>query len=338
MDKVAIVILNYNGRSFLEKFLPQVVLYSQGAHIYVADNGSTDSSISYLQNIFPTVDVIRLEKNEGFCRGYNIALQGLDFEYYVLLNSDVEVSPGWLEPLVNLMDSNPDIGASQPKIKSYAEPDLFEHAGAAGGFIDKWGYPFCRGRVFGVLEKDEGQFNDIRPIFWATGACMIVRASLYLELEGLDEDFFAHMEEIDLCWRIQYAGYKIYYCGNSVVYHVGGGTLPKSNPRKTFFNFRNGLALLYKNLPLRQLYPTILIRLLLDGVAGLKFLLEGNPADFLAVIRAHFSFYGHLPQWNVKRKKTQARVKNRDVTGIYHKSIVFMHFVVGKKTFKALEE
>lgn len=337
MDKVAVVILNYNGRSFLEKFLPQVVLYSKGARVYVADNGSSDSSLTFLQNYFPSVNVIRLEKNEGFCKGYNTALQGLDFEYYVLLNSDVDVTADWMAPLLKLMEEHPEIGACQPKIRSYTAPAFFEHAGAAGGFIDKWGYPFCRGRIFNVLEKDAGQYDDTRPIFWATGACMMVRASLYHALEGLEEDFFAHMEEIDLCWRIQYAGFQVYYCGESLVYHVGGGTLPKSNPRKTFFNFRNGLALLYRNLPQKRLYATLFIRLLLDGVAGIKFLLEGSPADCMAVIQAHLAFYRHLPEWHNKRKKIQSEVKNSCVTGIYHPSIVFMHFVRGNQTFQELE-
>jgi GT2 family glycosyltransferase len=336
MDKVAVVILNFNGLTYLQKFIPQVVHHTQGYRIYVADNGSTDTSVDFLQNHFPQVSVIRLGKNEGFCRGYNLALQQIDSQYYVLLNSDVEVSPGWIEPLIALMDAQSDIGACQPKIRSYHQRALFEHAGAAGGWIDQWGYPFCRGRVFEVVEADRGQYDDTVPVFWASGACMAVRASVYHALGGLDNDFFAHMEEIDLCWRLQYAGYRVYSCGESVVYHVGGGTLHKSNPRKTFYNFRNGLALLYKNLPARHFYITLFIRLILDGIAGMKFLLEGNPADCLAVVKAHFSFYRHLPAWHAKRKSVQARIKDTRVVGVYSKSLVWAHFIEGKKYFAQL--
>jgi GT2 family glycosyltransferase len=336
MHKVAIVILNYNGQPLLEKFIPNVIRYSTGYPIFVADNGSTDDSVTFLQNYFPQVTVIRLEKNEGFCKGYNLALQQVDAQYYVLLNSDVEVTPDWVEPMVRLMEENPRAGAVQPKIKSFYQQSHFEHAGAAGGWIDKWGYPFCRGRLFEVLEPDSGQYNDTVEIFWATGACMLVRASLYQELDGLDNDFFAHMEEIDLCWRIQHAGSQVYYCGESEVYHVGGGTLPKSNPRKTFFNFRNGLILLYKNLPERNFYQTLFIRLVLDGIAGIKFFLEGNRADCWAVIKAHFDFYRTLPTWKAKRKSNMARIKSVEIQGWYAKSVVYEHFVKGNKTFNDL--
>ncbi|MES2731601.1 MAG: glycosyltransferase family 2 protein [Bacteroidota bacterium] len=336
MDKVAIVILNFNGKSLLEKFIPSVIRNSIGYRIFVADNGSTDDSVTFLQNNFHQVTVIRLEKNEGFCKGYNLALQQVDAEYYVLLNSDVEVTPAWVEPLVRLMEANPRAGAVQPKIKSFYQQSHFEHAGAAGGWLDKWGYPFCRGRLFEVLEPDSGQYNDTEEIFWATGACMLVRAALYHELEGLDNDFFAHMEEIDLCWRLQHAGYQVYYCGESEVFHVGGGTLPKSNPRKTFFNFRNGLILLYKNLPEQGFYQTFFIRLVLDGIAGIKFFLEGNRADFWAVIKAHAAFYRTLSTWKAKRKANLARIKSTEIKGVYEKSVVYEHFVKGKNTFKEL--
>ena len=246
--RIAVVILNWNGRHFLEKFLPDVIRFSSDdASVVVADNASTDDSVEYLKKNFPSVRIILNEKNEGFTGGYNRALEKVEAEFYVLLNSDVEVTQDWLKPLLRLMDANKKIAACQPKILSYHEKDKFEYAGAGGGFIDKNGYPFCRGRIFSELETDHHQFDDERPVFWATGACMFVRASVYHELKGLDENFFAHMEEIDLCWRMQRAGYEVYYCGKSTVYHVGGGTLPKNNPRKTYLNFRNNLITFTKN-------------------------------------------------------------------------------------------
>ena len=240
MTKTAVVILNYNGEKFLREFLPVVIKLSGNAKIVVADNGSTDLSVELLKQKFPTVELIRLDNNYGFCGGYNRALKQVEAEYYVLLNSDVEVTPEWLEPLVALLDSSSDIAAAQPKVLSYNDKDHFEYAGAAGGFMDSLGYPFCRGRLFDITEKDTGQYNDTREVFWATGACLIIRSAVYHKLGGLDEDFFAHMEEIDLCWKVQRAGHKVYYCGTSHVFHVGGGTLSKSNPRKTYYNLRNG--------------------------------------------------------------------------------------------------
>lgn len=332
MDQVAVVILNYNGKKFLEKFLPGVIQHSKGHQVVVADNGSTDDSLHFLYNYFPDVLVISIGKNEGFCEGYNIALQQVEAKYYVLLNSDVEVSNGWIEPVLELMDGNPNIGACQPKIRSYYERQNFEYAGAAGGWLDKWGYPFCRGRIFDVVEQDRGQYNDISEIFWATGACMFVRSDVYHQLGGLDKDFFAHMEEIDLCWRMKNTGYQVYYCGMSEVYHVGGGTLPKSNSRKTYLNFRNGLALLYKNLPSHRWARVLLIRLLLDGVAAFRFLLSGQVANFTAVLKAHFAFYFSIPALHKKR----ANVPRNSHKGIYMDSIVIAHFIRGVKTFPEL--
>ena len=333
MTTVAIVILNYNGGHFLERFLPGVIQFSAGCRVVVADNGSTDSSVVLLHSHFPEVTVIRLGKNEGFCKGYNLALQQVEAQYYILLNSDVEVTPGWVKPLVGLMEANPRMGACQPKIKSFDRRHCFEYAGAAGGWLDKWGYPFCRGRIFGVLEEDQGQYDDTAEVFWASGACLCIRSSLYHSLGGLDNDFFAHMEEIDLCWRMKKRGYGVFYCGGSEVYHVGGGTLPKSDPRKTFLNFRNGLALLYKNLPRRRLIRILFIRLLLDGMAGVKFLLEGSPANTWAVVRAHFSFYANFRRWQLKRSQELVLTEYETLDGLYSGSVVYAHFIRGKKTF-----
>ncbi|MBC7923731.1 MAG: glycosyltransferase family 2 protein [Ferruginibacter sp.] len=333
MATVAIVILNYNGRHFLERFLPGVIQFSTGCQVVVADNGSTDSSVAFLHNHFPEVAVIRLGENRGFCKGYNLALQQVEARYYILLNSDVEVTPGWVGPLIKLMEMNPRMGACQPKIKSFDRRHCFEYAGAAGGWLDKWGYPFCRGRIFEVLEEDQGQYDDTAEVFWASGACVCIRSSLYRSLGGLDDGFFAHMEEIDLCWRMKKRGYSVFYCGESEVYHVGGGTLPKSNSRKTFLNFRNGLALLYKNVPRHQLLQVLFVRLLLDGIAGVKFFLEGNPANAWAVVKAHFSFYANFGRWQLKRSQELASTEYETLSGLYSGSIVYAHFIRGKKTF-----
>lgn len=336
MRSVAVVILNYNGQKYLEKFLPTVVRYSEGSQIVVADNRSTDNSLLYVETNFPQVRLIRLLRNEGFSRGYNLALQQVKADYYVLLNSDVEVTPGWLSPLLALMDTDSSIAACQPKIKSYLNKHLFEYAGAAGGFIDRWGYPFCRGRIFQHVEKDNYQYNNPIEVFWATGACMVVRSELYWAMKGLDDDFFAHMEEIDLCWRFKNAGYKIFYCPESEVYHVGGGTLAPSNPRKTFLNFRNGIALLYKNIPSNQLIPTIFIRLVLDGVAAFYFLFTSSVGDFLAVGQAHLNFYRNYKSWRQKRKEALGKENGLQHKQIYNKSIVYAYYIRGKKKFNEL--
>ncbi|GAB3942956.1 glycosyltransferase family 2 protein [Spirosoma harenae] len=340
MDILAIVILNYNGQPFLAKFLPTVLANSDGHPVYVADSASTDSSVAFLRATFPTVRVIELARNEGYAGGYNLALDRVRSQYggakyYVLLNSDIDVTPGWLSPVVDLMEKNPRIAACQPKIRSYDEPELFEHAGAAGGFVDWLGYIFCRGRVFATFETDQGQYDDNRPVFWATGACLFVRSAVFHETGGFDASFFAHMEEIDWCWRIQRRGYEAWACGQSTVYHVGGGTLHKSNPQKTYLNYRNSLYMLYKNWPANGwLWPKILLRLTLDGVSSILFMKVGEWLDVWAILRAHFAFYGHLPKLHQQRQ----HLKQQQTTTVklYPKSIVWQYFAEKKKTFKEM--
>ncbi|MGB0917890.1 MAG: glycosyltransferase family 2 protein [Flavobacteriales bacterium] len=329
--RVAVVILNWNGKRFLEQFLPSVLEHSAEANVYVADNASTDGSLGFLKSNFPSVKLIDNGENLGFAGGYNKALRNLKEDYFVLLNSDVEVSKDWLKPVIELMDSDSSIAACQPKIISQEQKSHFEYAGAAGGFIDKYGYPFCRGRIFDTLEKDANQYNNAIEVFWATGACLFVRNNCFASIGGLDEDFFAHMEEIDLCWRLKRAGYKIMVQPESVVYHVGGGTLPKSNPWKTFLNFRNGLEMLAKNLPKSQLFQVVFFRLILDGIAGLKFLLSGSFGDFFAIFKAHFAFYGRL---NTTLKKRSGNYDS--VTKQFNGSMVYQYFVKGKKLFTDL--
>ncbi len=333
MKKTAVVILNYNGISFLKKFLPRVLeKTSADAEVWIADNNSLDGSVDFLREHFPDVRYIENKYNGGFATGYNMALSRIDADYYVLLNSDIEVTDNWVKPVIDIMESDPKIAVCQPKIRSYYERNKFEYAGASGGFIDKYGYPFCRGRIFQSLEDDKGQYDDAIEVFWATGACMFVKADLYHKFGGLDGDFFAHMEEIDFCWRLKNEGYKIMVSPASVVYHVGGGTLPKKSARKTYLNFRNNFSLLYKNLPKNRLFFTFLVRLLLDGIAGLKFLLEGDFLDFTAVIEAHLYFYRNLGKLRKKRKL----INQKKVSRIYKGNIVFAHYVGGKKKFSEL--
>ena len=335
MKKVAVVILNYNGKKFLEEFLPNVIANTNAemAEIVVADNASTDDSVAFMRERFPDIRLIVNDFNGGFATGYNIALKQIEAEYFVLLNSDIEVTPQWIEPVVELMDSDPNIAACQPKILSYYDKEKFEYAGASGGFIDKYGYPFCRGRVFQHLEEDHGQYDDACEVFWATGACMFVRADLYLQHGGLDDSFFAHMEEIDFCWRMKNLGYKIYCCPQSKVYHIGGGTLPKSSARKTYLNFRNNLSLLYKNLPSNRVFWTIAYRIVLDWVAALKFLCGGGLKDYWAVIRAHFAFYRRIPSLRKVRKGLPKQL----VGQVYQRNIVFENFLRGKKLYSELD-
>ena len=336
MKKIAVVILNWNGQKFLEQFLPNVLRYtSEKADVIVADNASTDNSVEYLQTNFPEIQIIINQSNGGFAKGYNDALFQLDHTYFVLLNSDIEVSENWLDPVINLMDQDENIAACQPKIRSYSEPEKFEYAGAAGGFIDKFGYPFCRGRIFNNLEIDHGQYDDNLEIFWATGACMFVRSEIYKKVGGLDNDFFAHMEEIDFCWRVKNLGYKIMYCAQSTVYHVGGGTLPKKSSMKTFLNFRNNFFLLYKNLPSNKLFSVIVPRLFLDGIAAIKFLFEGGFRDFGAVARAHFTFY--FNHSHLKRKR-RGMPKQLSTSCIYQGNIVLEHYLKHKKLFSELDK
>ncbi|MCG9973218.1 glycosyltransferase family 2 protein [Christiangramia crocea] len=326
--KVAVVILNWNGKDLLEQFLPSVLKNSPGANIYVADNASTDDSVEYVKLNFPQVRIIQNNLNAGYAGGYNLALKSVEEEIQVLLNSDVEVTPNWLDPILHVFEEEPETAAIQPKILDYKSRDHFEYAGAAGGYIDKYGYPFCRGRIFQHLEEDHGQYNNDQYIFWASGACLAVRRSTYNELGGLDEDFFAHQEEIDLCWRLQNKGYKIKYVSNSRIYHVGGATLQNMNPKKTFFNFRNSLFLLLKNVEAPKVYYILLIRMILDGLAGIKFLFEGRFNHFFAILQAHGSFYSHFRRiWN-KRPKDFIFKKYY----VIH-SVVYSHYVLKKNKF-----
>ncbi|HLO58651.1 MAG TPA: glycosyltransferase family 2 protein [Bacteroidales bacterium] len=339
MTNLAVVILNWNGEHYLRKFLPSVISNSDvgETEIIVADNGSTDNSISCLRNEFPGVRIIELKENYGFARGYCKALEQIFANYYLLLNSDVEVTPGWLVPLLAAMEEDPGRGACMPKILSYSQPEYFEYAGASGGFIDRLGYPFCRGRILSVLEKDEGQYNDTRNIFWASGACMMVRASAYEKAGGLDGEFFAHMEEIDLCWRLHRTGHTISVVPASVVFHVGGGTLPNNTPRKLYLNYRNNLFLLFKNLPLVQLIPVVLIRMVLDGMSALVYLLQGSGKFFAAVLRAHGAFYRSIPLLITMRRRMGGTMKTRMFREIYPGSILFHFFVKRKRKFGQLD-
>lgn len=332
---VAIVILNWNGRKFLEQFLPSVMA-STYLHkkVIVADNASSDDSVSFIQSNYPHISLLINKKNEGFAGGYNWALKQVEADYYVLLNSDVEVTPRWIEPIIDLMESDEKIGACQPKLLSFQNRDEFEYAGASGGFIDCFGYPLTRGRVFDVHEKDEGQYDDAVPCFWASGAALFVRAKLYHEVGGLDAYFFAHQEEIDLCWRMQLAGYKIYVQPNSIVYHVGGGTLPKGNSRKVYLNFRNNLIMMAKNLPFWSAFLKIKIRLHLDILAALKGIFSGDAGYAISVIKAHWGFF----RWLVKEKynSKNGKRKMKDLTGVIQKSILTDYFFRGKRKFSEI--
>ena len=331
MKEVAVVILNYNGEKFLKDFLGNVVQNSQEADIYVIDNASVDGSLAFVSDNFSDVKIIRLKENLGFAGGYNEGLKEIPNPYFLLLNSDVEVTPNWLTPLISRIKSGQNIVAVQPKILDFRQKDRFEYAGAAGGFLDVFGYAFCRGRVFDSLEADHGQYDDARQIFWATGACFLIKAAVFKDFGGFDARFFAHMEEIDLCWRINNAGLKIFYEPKSAVFHVGGGTLHKSNPFKTFLNYRNNLAMMFKNLPEKYLIPIIFIWMILDGISALKFLKEGSFRDIWAIIRAHFAFYSWIPYL----------IKNRSSTFygfpfLLKKSVVFEYFGKSKKNYQEI--
>ena len=336
--KIAIVILNWNGTKLLQQFLPSVIEFSKSdsTEIIVADNGSTDGSISLIRNNFPEVSVLDLEQNYGFARGYNEALRQIKADYFVILNSDVEVTAGWLESPIRIMDSDKSIAAVQPKILSYNQRTNFEYAGAAGGFIDRFGYPFCRGRIFDHVEADNGQYDTIIDVFWATGACIFVRSDLFHLVGGFDADFWAHMEEIDLCWRFKNRGYRIIYTPESVVYHIGGGTLAYDNPQKLYLNFRNNLWLLYKNLPAHQLFYILFIRMILDFVAAIKLLGEFNLNGIISVMKAHLHFYRSLPTLNRKRKLVRQNVHYRPFDEMLSKSIVFQFYVRKRKRFSEI--
>ena len=336
--KVAVVILNWNGKKYLEKFLPSVVSNNSSvAEIIVADNASTDDSVSFLKSNYPDIKIIQNKVNGGFAKGYNDALKYVSAEYYVLLNSDVEVTPKWIDSIIALMDNDKTIAACQPKLIDYNKRNYFEYAGAAGGFIDKFGYPFCRGRILDSIEEDKGQYNDLREIFWATGACMFVRAECFNSIKGFDEDFFAHMEEIDLCWRLKNRGYKIMYCPDSIIYHVGGGTLNKVNSHKTFLNFRNNLMLICKNHPPKYFFSKLITRMLMDGIAGCKFLLAGQFSHFFAVLKAHYCFYKSLGTTLKKRKELKKQITEYTTTAVYLHSVVADFYIRGKKTFKEID-
>jgi GT2 family glycosyltransferase len=328
--KTAIVILNWNGATLLERFLPSVVKHSKSAQIYVADNGSTDHSKETVVELFPNVKWIQLDKNYGFV-GYNKALENLEEDLFCLLNSDIEVTEGWLEPIELLFERQEEIAIAQPKILDYKDKTRFEYAGAAGGYLDFFAYPYCRGRVFQYLEEDKGQYDDSRQVFWATGACMFVRSSVFKSLGGFDSSYFAHQEEIDLCWRANNQGYQVYYIGSSQVYHLGGSTLSNMNPKKTFLNFRNSLFNILKNLPLLHALVIVLSRLILDGVAGIVFLLQGKAKHTLAIIKAHFSFYYHAK--SIYKKRINSKSKPHYYR---HFSIVYSYFVLGKEKFSDL--
>lgn len=332
--RTAVVILNWNGRHWLEAFLGEVVRHSPEAEVVVADNASTDDSLSWVRAHHPEVQVIETGGNFGYAGGYDRALARLDHDVFVLLNSDVQVTEGWLRPLLDRMASDPAIGACQPKVRWHAHPERFEYAGACGGFIDRWGYPFCRGRLFDTLETDTGQYDDARPVFWATGACLVVRRAAFEAVGGLDESLFAHMEEIDLCWRMQNAGWSVWVEPASTVFHVGGGTLPMGSPRKTYLNFRNNLILLAKNLPARAAVAVVFIRMVLDGIAAWRMLFTGDGRGFLAVGRAHGAFYLRLPR-TIRARRGAVRAP-QDLSGWWPGSVVRAYFLRGVRRFSDL--
>jgi GT2 family glycosyltransferase len=325
--KIAVVILNWNGTKLLEQFLPSIVNYSPEADIYVADNASTDDSVAFLKANFPTVKIVENESNFGFAQGYNEALKHIDAEIYALVNSDIEVTENWLKPIIQTFENEPKTAIIQPKILDFKRKEYFEYAGAAGGFMDKYGYMFCRGRIFETLEKDNGQYDDNCEIFWASGACFFIRSSVYKELKGFDADFFAHQEEIDLCWRAFNKGHITKYNSKSVVYHVGGATLQQGNPMKTFLNFRNSLLMMVKNLPKNQLFTVFFVRLILDGIAGMQFLFQGKVKHLWAILKAHFAFYS-LYSKNYKKRASFQSEKYYKI-----KSIVYLYFIEKVKVF-----
>lgn len=329
MEKVVVIILNYNGKHLLEKFLPGVVHHSKPYRVVVADNASEDDSINFLRQFHPCIQRIQLPKNEGFCKAYNIVLKQIEANYYILLNSDVEVTRGWITPIIQWMDENPTAGACQPKILSYHHKNKFEYAGAAGGFIDTLAYPFCRGRIFDTIEEDKGQYDDIKKIFWVSGTCFFVRASVFHALEGFDENFFAHLEEVDLCWRMQQQGFDVYYHSRSCVYHVGGATLDASQPLKTYLNFRNRALLLYKNATSTELLWKQWLRITLDLIAAIKFLFLVSRKHGWAVLKAQIDFFK-------MKKYYKPRQHNKKLNTIYKGLLPFDYFVKRKKKFSSL--
>ncbi len=337
MKQTAVVILNYNGAGMLRRFLPSVIEYSPEASIYVADNGSSDESCDVVRNEFPAVKLMVLDHNYGFAEGYNRALAQVDEEYAVLLNSDVEVTRGWLSPMTQFLDSNPEVAACQPKLLSFKQKDFFEYAGAAGGFIDKWGYTFCRGRIFNTVERDSGQYDDTTDVFWATGAALMIRNEVYKNNGGLDGRFFAHMEEIDLCWRLRSRGYRIACVPQSHVYHVGGATLKKENPQKTYLNFRNNLLMIYKNAPDCQLKKIMLFRKVFDNVAALKFLASGDYAAFKAVRKARRDFKAMRSGYDKARAENMKLAVTTRIPEVLESSILYKYYLGFKHTYSSLK-
>ena len=330
---LAIVILNYNGKALLEQFLPSVLEYSKQATVYVADNASTDGSVAYIKEKFSKVQLIINTQNGGYAKGYNDALAHLKEDVFVLLNSDVEVTQGWLTPIIEAFKATSNLVAVQPKILDFKNKDYFEYAGAGGGYIDALGYPYCRGRIFNTLEKDTGQYNDTRQIFWASGACLALKKEAFVKAKGFDEDLFAHQEEIDLCWRMQQQGGIIHYIEGSTVYHLGGATLAVENPKKTFYNFRNSLLVMLKNNNHAAVWAILFTRMLLDALAAWQFLVSGKPSHFFAVFKAHLSFYSLAPKFIKKRNKHAKKIAYYQI-----KSIVWMYFIRKKTTFIALNQ
>lgn len=331
--KTAIVILNWNGKKLLEQFLPSMVNFSsEMAEIYVADNASSDDSVNFIKNHYPSIHIVQNTSNGGYAKGYNEALQNIDADIYCLVNSDIEVSKNWIPPVLEIFKKEKNTAIVQPKILDYNHKSYFEYAGAGGGFIDLFGYPYCRGRVFNSIEKDTKQFDDITEIFWASGACFFIRSKVYHDLNGFDEDYFAHQEEIDLCWRSKNEGFQIKYVGNSCVYHVGGATLQETNPQKTFLNFRNSLLNIIKNVPKQWFLFVVFSRFILDGVAGIKFFIELRPIHTWAVFKAHLSVYKNFSKFLKKRKMLQKKVRYN-----LHTSIVWQYFILRRKKFKNLQ-
>ncbi len=339
MPKTAVVILNWNGQKLLEKFLPVVIKNSQNENVEViiADNASSDGSVEFIENKYPEIRLIKFEQNHGFAGGYNHALKQVEADYFVLLNSDISPEPNWLTPLIATMEANKNIGACMPKIRAYNEPHKFEYAGASGGFIDLFGYPFCRGRILNYIEEDKGQYQDPLPVFWASGAALMIRSELYNSTGGLDESFFAHMEEIDLCWRIKNVGYHIMVIPQSEVLHIGGATLSQHNAKKTYLNFRNNLIMMVKNLEPTRLLPILLVRMILDGVAGVHFFAKGEFSHFAAVLKAHFSFYRAMPETLKKRKILASKRTHTRHKEIYPQSIIWKFYIKRLRKFSELK-
>ncbi|MGX5819716.1 glycosyltransferase family 2 protein [Chitinophaga lutea] len=337
LPSVAVVILNWNGKSFLERFLPSVCASHYGnLEIYVADNASTDDSVAYVASAFPQVKIIRNASNSGFAGGYNEALRHVKADIFVLLNQDVEVDPDWIAPVIAQMQQDPSIAACQPKLRAWSERESFEYAGAAGGWMDILGYTFCRGRILYTTERDQGQYDDVQDIFWATGAALFIRSECFFEVGGFDPYFFAHMEEVDLCWRLQRAGHRISYCPQSVVYHVGGGSLPQGNPRKLYLNFRNNLIMLCKNLHFSEQWIILSQRHALDLLAAFKSLVSGKPKDMMAIFRAYRDFYRWRRTEEKKLTDEFPRKRLYDLHGVFHGIMIWRYYFLHKKTFREL--